>query len=233
MSRSAANIGRQKRKFRKIREFGSRGNLRDRKREGEEGENKVPLESGTNRTPQKKLQSAQSSSSAARLSAPRAAPSPAQSPPSLSPPCSASGFHSSYQWSPEPDPISAARNRASRVAAGCSRPGCLPGGSSAGNTRPGLDLCVGSAAGASGKGLAWPGSDLPGRGRAGAAWGASAGLLGHLWERRWSVKEGARRLKEREGPGMGGTLEEGGRGQMRMGPLPCSVYSLEGNLGCA
>ena len=173
-----------------------------------------------------------SSSSAARLSAPRAAPSPAQSPP-LSPPGSASGYHSSYQWSPDPDPIPAARNRASRLAASCSRPGYLPEGSSAGSTGPGLDLGVGSAARASGKGLARPGSDLPGRGRAGAAWGASAGLLGQLWERRWSVKEGARRRKEREGPGMGGTLEEGGRGQMRMGPLPCSVCSLEGNLGCA
>lgn len=168
-----------------------------------------------------------SPSSAAVLSAPRAAPSPAQSPP-LSPPGSASGFPSSYHRNPEPDPIPAARNRTSRVAARCSRPGCLPGGSRTCSAGPGLCRGVGLAPGASGKGVARPGSDLPGRGRAGADWGASAGLLGQLWERRWSVKEGARRLKEREGPGVERTLKEGGRGQMRMGPLPCSVCSWKG-----
>lgn len=89
-----------------------------------------------------------------------------------------------------------------------------------------------SAAGASGKGSARPGSDLPdaaGRAPPGVP---RPGCSGHLRERRWSVKEGARRLKEREGPGM----EDTGGGRKRPnenGSSSLFCILLEGNLGCA
>lgn len=103
--------------------------------------------------------------------------------------------------SPEPDPISAAWNRASRVAAGCSRPGVLPGGSERRqhSPRPGSLRGLGRRGQREGPSAAAVTSRTRQGGR---RLGASAGLLDTSGSRRWSVKEGARRLKEREGPGM-------------------------------